>query len=79
MESHRDVTRGHIRHLPGGTEENTKNVCDRQSQGWHPGASEYETGGHIHSRLSAFLLTCMISSHFGAPFVAILWGKDYFM
>jgi len=29
VKSHRDVMRGHIRHLPGGTEENTKNVCDR--------------------------------------------------
>ena len=79
VKSHRDVMRGHIGHLPGGTEENTKNVCDRQSQVWHLRSSEWETGGRIYSRLSAFLLTCMISSHFGAPFVGILWGKNYFM
>jgi hypothetical protein len=78
VKGHCDVMRGHIRHLPGRTEVNTKNVCDRQCQGWHLGSSEYETGGHILSAVSVasdlrdlIPLRCSICYHF--------WGKNYFM
>jgi hypothetical protein len=31
VKSRRDVMPGNIRHLPGGTEKSTKNVCDSRS------------------------------------------------